>query len=124
RFRLLSADVASPTAVRTDRPKSPALRGALALRLAGIVRRCIWCNRQPSRVAPSPRSARRRPSSRRDDAAVASPVPLCAIDPAIPDEFEEHRRGVPAALVDIAVLSEASLLPLGRIDAPEPDVHV
>jgi hypothetical protein len=35
---VLNADAAIPTAVGTGRPKSPALRGALALLLTDIVR--------------------------------------------------------------------------------------
>ena len=59
-----------------------------------------------------------------DHAAVLVMISRRAFDATISGEFAEHRRCVPAALINVAVPALAGLLALGRINAPKPDVHV
>jgi hypothetical protein len=57
--RVLSAGAAIARAYQSARPKCPVGRGAPAVPLSDIARRCTSCNPRPSRVGPSLRSARR-----------------------------------------------------------------
>ena len=53
-----------------------------------------------------------------DHAAVLVMISRRAFDATISGEFAEHRRCVPAALINVAVPALAGLLPLRRINAP------